>query len=252
MNKIVRRRERLIKFYDFMWSQSEEFQKKWNPWDLQRECVSYAYFLIGDISQKRLLEIGPGRGFEAVNFVRRNAKVFCIDISVKSLEITRQLDSRPILLKMDVQRMGFKTNVFDIIYANNLLMNIDLHQTMKEISRVLKPTGVAVFVEPLKNHPIALAFRKTFHIAKNMNPKYISYEDLDIIETFFQENKHKEFDFLSGSVFPFYKFGPKWKIFSYLLAYLRKLDSTFLKIFPGLNKYCWQIVISAKNPSKNK
>ncbi len=71
----------------------------------------------------------------------------------KNLEyITADLESPIADVKMDIQKMPFKNNEFDVLFCNHVLEHIeDDKKAMSEVLRVLKKGGFAILQVPIEN-----------------------------------------------------------------------------------------------------
>jgi len=95
-----------------------------------------------------LLEIGCGMGSDLVQFARGGAICTGIDITPRSIEITRhrfalyELDGN--FLLSDGERLPFPSETFDVVYSNGVLHHTpDTAGAIREIHRVLRPGGTA-------------------------------------------------------------------------------------------------------------
>lgn len=95
------------------------------------------------------------------NFFSANLKVlhiapeYCfIDIfsKMKNLNyITADLESPLAMVKMDIHKMPFVDNLYDVVFCNHVMEHVaDDIQCMKEIVRVLKPGGWAIIQSPIE------------------------------------------------------------------------------------------------------
>jgi len=97
---------------------------------------------------EHLLEIGCGMGSDLVQFARGGAICTGIDITPRSIEITRHrfalngLHGNFIL--SDGERLPFPSESFDVVYSNGVLHHTpDTEGAISEIQRVLRPGGIA-------------------------------------------------------------------------------------------------------------
>jgi ubiquinone/menaquinone biosynthesis C-methylase UbiE len=95
-----------------------------------------------------LLEIGCGMGTDLLQFARGGALCTGVDLTPRSVEITRHrfalYGQRGSFMISDGERLPFKSNSFDVIYSNGVLHHTpDTQGAINEIHRVLRPGGVA-------------------------------------------------------------------------------------------------------------
>jgi ubiquinone/menaquinone biosynthesis C-methylase UbiE len=96
----------------------------------------------------RLLEVGCGMGTDLLQFARGGAKCSGMDLTPRSIEITRQhfaaYDEHAELLVGDSERLPFPDELFDVVYSNGVLHHTpDTAGAIREVHRVLKRGGVA-------------------------------------------------------------------------------------------------------------
>ena len=96
----------------------------------------------------RLLEIGCGMGSDLVQFARGGAICTGIDITPRSVEITRhrfalyRLHGNFVL--SDGERLPFPSDSFDVVYSNGVLHHTpETAEAIREIHRVLRKGGTA-------------------------------------------------------------------------------------------------------------
>ncbi|HEX4591806.1 MAG TPA: class I SAM-dependent methyltransferase [Gemmataceae bacterium] len=125
-----------------------------------RYCWDWREFsaqLLGNVAEKALLDYGCGMGEEAVYFAKLGATVTAIDASQVGIDITRQRAAfngqadRVQAFVMDATHCTFPDNSFDLIHGLGILHHIGLQEGLGQVHRLLKPGGVAVFLEPMGN-----------------------------------------------------------------------------------------------------
>lgn len=93
-------------------------------------------------SHKKMLHIAP----EAC-FVSRFQKLSTLDYLTADLE-------NPAMVQMDITNIQYPDNSFDIVYCSHVLEHIpDDRTAMKELARVLQPSGWAVLQVPMGTEP---------------------------------------------------------------------------------------------------
>ena len=61
---------------------------------------------------------------------------------------------RPLYLAMNPEHLDFGDGAFDVVCGTGILHRLDLGRALAEVARVLRPSGSAVFVEPLGCSPL--------------------------------------------------------------------------------------------------
>jgi SAM-dependent methyltransferase len=96
----------------------------------------------------RLLEIGCGMGTDLLQFARGGACCIGIDLTPRSIEITRHrfrlYDAGGAFMISDGEHLPFRDESFDVIYSNGVLHHTpDTAGAIREVHRVLRPGGTA-------------------------------------------------------------------------------------------------------------
>ena len=101
-----------------------------------------------DFASKRLLEVGCGMGTDLLQFARGSAKVTGVDLTPRSIEISRQhlavYGEQGEFAVTDGENLPFADESFDVVYSNGVLHHTpDTAGAVREIYRVLRPGGLA-------------------------------------------------------------------------------------------------------------
>lgn len=96
----------------------------------------------------RLLEIGCGMGTDLLQFARGGACCTGIDLTPRSIEITRHrfrlYDADGAFMISDGEHLPFRNESFDLVYSNGVLHHTpDTAGAIREVHRVLRPGGTA-------------------------------------------------------------------------------------------------------------
>jgi len=96
----------------------------------------------------RLLEIGCGMGTDLLQFARGGARCTGIDLTPRSIEITRHrfrlYDADGAFMISDGEHLPFRDESFDVVYSNGVLHHTpDTAGAIREVHRVLRPGGTA-------------------------------------------------------------------------------------------------------------
>lgn len=151
---------------------------------------------------KQILDIATGTGDLALMMASLNPdKIVGLDISAGMLEVGKQkiakkkLSDKIEMIVGDSEQMPFKNNTFDAITVSFGVRNFaNLDKGIKEIARVLKPTGVLVILET--SNPTKFPFKQGYKLYTNIF--------LPIIGKLFSKDK-VAYSYLSESAnsFPF-------------------------------------------------
>jgi 2-polyprenyl-3-methyl-5-hydroxy-6-metoxy-1,4-benzoquinol methylase len=96
----------------------------------------------------RLLEVGCGMGTDLLQFARGGAVVTGVDLTARSIEISRQhllvYGARGDFAISDCESLPFADASFDVVYSNGVLHHTpDTAAAVREVHRVLRPGGQA-------------------------------------------------------------------------------------------------------------
>ena len=96
----------------------------------------------------RLLEVGCGMGTDLLQFARGGAKVTGVDLTPRSIEISRRhlelYGQRGDFAVTDAEKLPFKSESFDVVYSNGVLHHTpDTAGAVRELHRVLRSGGQA-------------------------------------------------------------------------------------------------------------
>jgi SAM-dependent methyltransferase len=128
--------------------------------------LEYAYHLLGDVTGRRVVDFGCGSGANTALLTGRGAHVWGIDISEDLLRLGRrrlEVSGRAngaIFIAGSAHDMPFPDESIDVVFGMAILHHLDLDLVSREVRRVLKPGGRAIFKEPVRNSPVLRFLRK--------------------------------------------------------------------------------------------
>lgn len=228
--------EKYLKHFDeslFRYEKNEEF-----PLSHQ-----YFYSLLENVSNKKILDCCCGYGFTTVKCAKYGGLVWGIDISPKMIQLAQKnADFNHVLdhveLKvMSVQKMNFNDSTFDYIVGLGALHHLNLELAGKEISRVLKPHGVAIFLEPRIPFRWLVYLRSLLPTKCFESPGGGQLRDQEVKEfsQYFDSYRIRYFNFLR-------KFA-RFPIINKFSKQLDLIDSTLIKILPFLKAFYFTFVL---------
>lgn len=122
--------------------------------------LEYCYALLGDVSQKCVLDLGCGDGLNVVALAMRGAAVIGCDISPDLIAVahqrvaincTEQQAQRVDLRVGSAYALPVDDKSVDIVLGIAILHHLDLALAAREVQRVLRSGGRAIFFEPIRN-----------------------------------------------------------------------------------------------------
>ena len=204
-----------------------------------------AFERLGDVRGRSVLDFGCGHGMAAVVLARRGARVFAFDLSAGYLEEARARAAANGVaaewIRADGERLPFADCSFDRVWGNAVLHHLDMHNACRELRRVLRPGGIAVFAEPWGQNPLLnWARRRLPYPAKQRTPheQPLRPRHLRVLRKAFAEVSIQGFQLL-GMVC---RILPR----SRLAACLNRCDDMLLTRVPALQRFCRYVVVTLR------
>lgn len=122
--------------------------------------LEYAFWLLGDIRDKVVLDLGCGAGEKSAVLVAMGAHVIGIDLSPHLLEIARKRVREAEFKEVSVLQTGILSGSVDVVFGIAILHHLPLEEARDEVFRVLRPGGIAIFQEPVQNSRLMALLRK--------------------------------------------------------------------------------------------
>ncbi|MFX1408934.1 MAG: class I SAM-dependent methyltransferase [Promethearchaeota archaeon] len=250
-------RNKILSKYDHIFIKEQEYYKKEKisssrDFDLENENffrLSYLKFkiLLGNVKNKKILDVGCGNGALSFYLTRKGAEVIGIDLSINFVEFCKKeannLQLNTEFRVMNAQIPDFKEDTFDIIVGTRVVHHIpNISLFFRECKRILKKGGFILFIEPLKKNPIVEFNRK--HFSPKRRTKYehpLKMSDLKLAYEVFGNIKHYEYFFLSPVAKIFQNLIKSNTIFKASYKFLNLIEKPLCKI-NALKPYCWQTV----------
>ncbi|MGD9015400.1 MAG: class I SAM-dependent methyltransferase [Candidatus Omnitrophota bacterium] len=219
---------------------------------------------VGDLTGKRILELGCGFGEASIYFALKKAEVITVDVSPVSIQVLNLLAERcgvqgKIKPKIhQAEDLSFLSNdSIDMVYSNSL-HHTCYRETIDEVYRVLKKDGIAFFIEPLNYNPIIKIYRKLAKGLRTPTENNFKFSQLGDFSSKFKQTKHQELWFTTLLIFIYMFFVEHkhpsrvryWREiiidsqkYSTIFNKLERIDSLLLKIFPIFKRFSWNTII---------
>jgi SAM-dependent methyltransferase len=127
--------------------------------------LEFAFHEFGDVSGKTVLDYGCGKGENSLPLAARGARVIGLDVSEDLLGLARTrlaihgLGSGATFLAGSAHDLPLPDGSVDAVMGIAILHHLDLGLASREVHRVLRPGGVAVFQEPVRNSRVLKTLR---------------------------------------------------------------------------------------------
>jgi SAM-dependent methyltransferase len=207
--------------------------------------VRPAFGQLGEVAGRHVLDFGCGHGMAAVVLARRGALVTAFDLSHGYLDEARrraEANRTPItFVQADGERLPFADASFDRVWGNAVLHHLDLGRAGRELRRVLKPDGVAVFCEPWGENPLLnWARRRLPYPGKERTPdeRPLGRSQARILKRIFPHTEMRGYQLLAMArrVLPLGR----------LASGLDWCDTMLLTRVPALQRFCRYVVITLR------
>ncbi|MBF6619470.1 MAG: class I SAM-dependent methyltransferase [Patulibacter sp.] len=195
-----------------------------------------------------ILEYGCGPGSLAFDLGRAGYDVTGIDISPVAIEQATQraadegLSERVRFVVMNAEAMTLDDDSFDVVCGSGIIHHLDIDRALSEISRVLRPGGRAVFVEPLAHNPGLRAFRALTPKLRTPDEHPLTMSDLDDFQ--------RRFPGATVSFHALFTLGAMAaygrRAFPAVLARLESLDDATFRRLPWLRRWAWMTVLEGR------
>jgi ubiquinone/menaquinone biosynthesis C-methylase UbiE len=203
---------------------------------------------LGQVRDKRICEIGCGSGGLTRELALRGAYVSASDISVEAVSLAQKINEEFIPKQVEVKEMDacnllYNDESFDLVVGISILHHVNIDKALREINRVLKPGGKAVFVEPLAHNLIANIWRRLSPSARTTDERPLTYSEISEMGKCFNSTTYKEYAFLTLFSSFVYLITHSQKAKKRSAGFLERMEPGFFRICKCLRRYSGAVLI---------
>jgi len=196
--------------------------------------------VLGDVRGRRVVDFGCGSGANTVLLANRGAHVWGIDISEDLLRLAQRrllVSGRgggATFIAASAHDLPFPDESIDVVFGIAILHHLDLDLVSREVRRVLKPGGRAIFQEPVRNSKLIRFVRSLIpYHAPDISPyeRPLTDEELQRVAGGFSGWSARPF------VLPFVQVGQVLPFVRKYWQALYALDGMLLRALPFLRRY---------------
>ncbi len=190
---------------------------------------------MGDLTGKKLLDVGAGLGESSVYFALKGAKVTTSDISQgmvdKAIELGKHHGVELDGLVAAGETIDVPEGTFDLVYIANTIHHVtDKRAMYEQVLRALKPGGRVFTWDPLAYNPVINVYRNMATDVRTPDEEPLTFKDVELLGEYFENVQHREFWIASLVLFLKY----------YLIDSVKPNDDRYWKrIFKEDTKKLW-------------
>jgi 2-polyprenyl-3-methyl-5-hydroxy-6-metoxy-1,4-benzoquinol methylase len=208
--------------------------------------------LIGQPHGQTILDFGCGNGWLSVMLAERGNEVHGFDISevlvqqAKERAAAANVPDRALFKEMAAENLDYAPDMFDLVVGSSILHHTDLEVTLRHISRIIKPTGRAIFLEPLNQNIVLQLWRLVTPWRRTETERALTRGDLQVIRRVFPRARLRFFIFSSIVTTGLLVMAPENPLLRGLNDWMEKLDEKFLEAVPGLGRFSAVVVLELR------
>ncbi|MEO1079703.1 MAG: class I SAM-dependent methyltransferase [Pseudomonadota bacterium] len=201
-----------------------------------------------------VLDYGCAQGETSFILHRHGAKsISGIDISDVAIERAKiQAENKGVnnvdFQVMNAEVLDFEDNSFDLVCGFGIIHHLDITKSISEIARVLKPSGRAVFLEPLGHNLAINAFRNLTPSLRTPDEHPLLMSDLQTMAGYFTEFDAEFLNLATLATMPLRRFS----FADGLERACAKLDKSIFTTIPPLRRYAWNVVLDYGVPKADQ
>jgi SAM-dependent methyltransferase len=213
--------------------------------------LEYVYHLIGDVRGQDVLDFGCGDGCNTALLAARGCRISALDLSPDLLQqaarraVEDGVRNRVRFVCGSAHAIPLPDASVDLVVGNVMLHHLDLAAASREVLRVLRAGGRAIFREPIRQSRLMRALRPLIPYRQpNVSPyeRPLLRSEIDAFSVPFERLRQREF------MLPFVRLARTLGASKALDARIVALDGRLLASHPWLRTYATVIVFELRKP----
>ena len=212
-------------------------------WAIAEGAERYVETVARLAAGKDVLEYGCADGSFARRLAPEARSVAAIDISDAAIRNAAAGCDAPNVrfAVMDAMNMDFRGGSFDLVFGSGIVHHLATADCAREVSRVLRPGGTALFWEPLGLNPAINLYRYLTPSARTPDEHPLLLADFRILREHFASVSVQRYGLTTFLALPF-RAKPMGAV---LRSALGKLDAA-LTAMPGVRELAWYALITCQ------
>ena len=209
--------------------------------------------LAGDVNGLTVLDAGCGQGDLTLHLLTQHASVTALDVSPGMIDVVRRRRERLVdhagvltTVAAPMEHSGLPDAGFDLVLGKFILHHIDIESGAKELRRVLRPGGRAIFIENSGGNPLLRVARN--RLAGRVGIPRLGTEDEHPLMARDLEGLRAVFDNVT----------PHYPVFEFLVLFdrqvlrfryrrvsraIRRLDNAVHRCAPRLRRFSYRVIV---------
>jgi len=216
-----------------------------------RRLRARQWAMLGEVAEKRVLDVGCGVGRETVELARRGARVVAVDLApaliarARNRAVAAGVAGRVEFRVGAAESLGLEGELFDVVLGNGVLHHLEIPAFMASLGRLLKPDGVAQFAEPLVHNPLLRLYRRLTPGLHSPTERPLSEADIAALVRGFCDVRVEYLNLLGLLLLPApYTLGRR--VSDGLLGVALSCDRAVLARWPSLRRFCQYVIIQLR------
>jgi SAM-dependent methyltransferase len=192
-----------------------------------------------------VLELGCGAGELSAELLRRGATLTAVDLSPGMVELARSRAPEGTFLVAPAEETGLPDGSFDLVVGKAVLHHVDVAVAAREVHRVLRPGGRAVFFENQDRNPLLRVLRRRLWGSPRLH--WVGTRDEHALSSADFHALRQTFASVELSYPSFYFFEALSRALGHRLHRpLAGLDALVWRALPPARRWSWHVLVSVQ------